>query len=62
MMTRTTTVAKHQLQPTVHIDAVPELARQREFFKERDRARKQQAAGEGVRNQLDAFDLPESLP
>jgi hypothetical protein len=52
-MTRTTTVAKHQLKPTVHIDAVPELARQRERFYEGERARKQTAAGEAVTSHLD---------
>jgi hypothetical protein len=38
-MKRTTTVATHQLQPTVHIDAVPELARERERMKERERVK-----------------------
>ena len=36
-MKHTTEVAKHQLKPTVHIDAVPELARERERFKEGER-------------------------
>ena len=30
--------AKYLLQPTTYIDAVPELARERERFKERERA------------------------
>lgn len=37
VMKHTTEVAKHQLKPTVHIDAVPELARERERFKEGER-------------------------
>jgi hypothetical protein len=37
----------------VHIDAVPELARQRERFYEGERARKQTAAGETVTSNID---------
>jgi hypothetical protein len=36
-MKRTTGVVNHQLKPTLHIDAVPELARERERFKEGER-------------------------
>ena len=39
---------KHQLQPTVYIDAVPELARQRERVEDGERARKQKSAGDAA--------------